>query len=226
MLGFRRRTAQAVLMVGVVALLAGCGVAAPAATSTPTPSRTSRPSASPTPTPTATAAALVLSTAGLGPIRMGSPIPTGAPVRWDPDACPDGPAGGSAGFWLATDPVAGELTVDRQQPFGVSTRNGDRDGPVDLLQVWSSQYRTPSGLHVGSPDAAVRTALPKATVLEDDVSRAYSVVSGGWRITLTVADSDGSVLSDDATVQIISVYPATDPATSWWNTDVGAYCSV
>lgn len=209
---------------------AGCTVAPPTAEASPPRGEAPARTAPPSPTPTGSAET-VLSTAGLGALRMGSPVPADAPVRWNPAACPaygaDGsPTGGSTGLWEATDPVSGTISLDRATPFGLLTDSGTRQGPIALLQVWSSQYRTASGLRVGSADGEVRAALPRASVLSDGQSRAYSVVSRGWRLTITVADSGGGPLSDRSTVQIISVYPASEPETSWWNTDVGAGCGV
>lgn len=227
------RLSRALAAIGTLALLAlvtGCGalriVDEPTASTTPV----ARSTPSPGPSQTATETELVVSTAGLGPLVIGAPVPLGAPVSWNPTAClaPNGTAttaeDGYAGLWQPTIRTAGEESGAGSAPFWIITEKGERSGAISLIQVWSSQFRTPSGLRVGSTEARVRSALPGITPQDDGSTRWYSVVAGGNRMTFSL-DENSAPTSDPITVRVISVYPARYPDVSWGpGTLGGAYC--
>jgi hypothetical protein len=179
--------------------LAGC--ATPSAPSE-APASSARPSVSPTPAPEVRPALsdLVVSPAGLGPLRVGTPVPDAeadvALVTWDALGCGDsaGPRVEGepfAGFWRSVypDDVSAETGT-----FDVVTVGGVQGGPIANIIVKSAEPATAEGIHVGSTLDDVLAAYPGATLAEEtSVSTVYLLEGETGSLTIEIArESEGT----------------------------------
>jgi hypothetical protein len=207
-----RNAALAITVLTAALALTACSTPAP---STPSPASSSpAPSGTPSASASSDPNALVVSTDGLGPLKMGQQVPAGnGLVTWKPDLC-----GAGAGGWQTTGP-----------DFGM--RGGDAEtDPVAGFQIADPEIVTPSGVHVGSTHAEVAAALPDAAYQvtsvygTDDVGW-YSVVAGGNRLTLSVTTGDGAKVVDSTPVKVIFLLPASADDRPYIGTGgVGASC--
>lgn len=152
-------------MIATVVVLAGCAA-------TPPPSSPRPHAATPSASASATAATqpaladLVLTTHGIGDIRLGQPVPADDPataiVKWDPRACvtEGGLTEGEpyAGLWEDNYPLAAS---DGAGAFILLTSDGTRDAPVSYIGVRAaSAVHTKPGIRVGSSLDSLKAAYP------------------------------------------------------------------
>jgi len=157
------RVAGVAIVVAVV--LGGCAATPPHPSSQP---HSSAPSASASPI-AATRPALadvVVTTHGIGDIRLGQPVPADEPaiaiVRWDATACVSegGLTEGEpyAGLWVANYPP---VDAHDANAFALVTSDGTHDAPVDYVAVRNaSAVHTKPGITVGSSLDALKAAYP------------------------------------------------------------------
>jgi hypothetical protein len=212
-----RRTVLPLAAALAILALTACSTPAPSASPT-SPSATTP---SDTSTPTASAgvtdapAALVVSTDGIGSLKLGKPVPAGDPlVTWTPNVC------GEGGLW----------TPAADAGFSISTADLAEKGAVNGVQVNHPDIRTPSGLHVGSTKAEVAAALPGAKYQVASVYGTadvgwYSVEAGGNRITLSITSADGAKVGDSTKVAFIFVLPASRTDTHYIGTGGVGSCA-
>lgn len=200
----RRPIVVAVLGAALALALAGCAAPGhPGATHSSAPRASS--SASATPTPAATRPALgdlVLSAAGLGPIHLGSAVPTTpaplAIVVWDPVDCVStdlGIAAGDpdAGAWKTTFPDAAGPAGTRP-PFIITTVGSTQTGNVNLVWAWTEGVHTAAGIRVGSTLAQLHAAYPSfsRTITDGFESDVYIVDASTGFLVFEVSKQDSS----------------------------------
>lgn len=157
----------------VLALLAGCGGEIPDPADSSPPAATS---AAPEPTPTAAPvpfkpalADLVLSPHGVGPVKIGHPLPAAEPdvavALWDETYCdfdevvPFGSQRVDHGGWKA----AYEPSEHSKPAFFLSSTT--TESPITHIIVFAPEIRTVEGIGVGSAEAEVISAYPAATTV-------------------------------------------------------------
>ncbi|MDQ1546066.1 MAG: hypothetical protein QOH69_970 [Actinomycetota bacterium] len=213
MIAFPKRILAPVILAGaVVFVLTACAPPHhPGGSSSHHPGHSA--SATPTPTPAATRPAigdLILSTSGLGPLHLGSPVPTTpAPLAlmvWNPTACVSADLGISAGdpnagAWHTTFPDA-DGPAGTREPFILTTVGSAQTGNVNLVWVWSDGPHTAAGIHVGSTLEQLHSAYP-------DFAR---TVTGGVSDVYVIDGPTGS-LSFEVSRQ------STDGGTDYWPAD-------
>jgi hypothetical protein len=221
-------SAAAAILLG----LASCSVGIPVAD--PSSSRPHATSATPAPSsePTRPALAdLILSPGGLGPLRLGQPVPSTASdlalATWKADACVDsGIAIGQpyAGQWITTypDDPAGPLQHD---PFRIAVAGGVKSGAITAVQIFSPAVRTATGIHLGSSADDVARAYPGATVVPGSVSTVTVVDGPGGRLLIEVA---GPELQPQqvGTVVIMTAIPPEEAPRPFFASDTGVGCPV
>lgn len=164
---------------------------------------------------------LVISTDGLGPVRLGEAPPAagpGAVVEWQERGCVVLDDDGNAqpyGRWAATygfrtSPFGADLS-----PFGLVT-DGER---VTAIEVVTEGPRTPAGVQVGDSLAQVQSAHPEARLVgRTEPSGAlpgrdvWAVVEGDRTLAFQVAtDEPGAAFpAEPGTVMAIVVTLGTD----------------
>lgn len=156
------RLALATLTLSLVVLTGCAGPAStPAETTAPpvveTPTATPEPTASETADPEAEA--LIISTAGLGPVKLNAPVPADLAVAtWHPDFCP----GGEGAFAPAG------ATAKDETLYVVRTKEFDESSDVKTIIVYDETILTPSGVHVGMSLKEVKKILPDMERLTGD----------------------------------------------------------
>jgi hypothetical protein len=149
---------------------------APAEVATPTPGPTT---ASVSPEPTATYSGPILSSEGLGPLRVREAVPAGQDlVTWNPEACFPGD---DFGQWQTDRTyIAGD--GESYAPFEVWNR-GEKSNIITLILVFDPAIETRHGLHVGSSLAEVK-ALGAVDAGHDE----YGGESEAWVIRGSVGE--------------------------------------
>ena len=206
-----RRLAALVVPALVLALASGCAgptdtgaapsstAASEAAATSAAPTETTTPTQTPTSTvsPTATPApgTPVITTAGYGDLKIGSPVPDGTElVSFYPDQCYDG-------RWSTpgTDPETDPITV--------RTEGNTKDGAIKWISFASSEIETKSGAHVGSTREELKALFPDAKEAADGA-------------LLVVGDDLGQVVfefesaDDDAVAEIHVIGAKDEPFTA------------
>ncbi|WP_213816559.1 hypothetical protein [Glaciihabitans sp. dw_435] len=230
--------------------LSGCATEAAGTSSTtaspaPTESVTPLPSVpTVTTTPTTPAAEatrpapdfLVVSTEGVGPLVIGSPVPAApaasAVVAWDADYCvgadrPDVVAGGPfAGAWVPRYAKTATATSGTRFPFEMVTKGSKKDAPVTMIYVWSPLMSTTQGIHPGSTVTELTSAYgADATVKHFPMSDVYTVTGPTGRISFEVAtkaDTAGATLV--GTVVWMTAYDVATEPFAMAGTDAGSLC--
>jgi hypothetical protein len=180
------------IAAGAIVLLVGCA-ATPAAVSTHAPTASSTPKAVPTPILTRPALAdLVVSTEGIGDLKMGFPVPQDAAdlalISYNPTACVSADLGvnagdPNAGAWTANYPAA-QNAYGPDAPFTVITDQPTQTGPVGLIAVWSPGIHTDKGIGIGDSLDKLKAAYPTfSEVVAGAVSDVY-VVRGSKGVIL------------------------------------------
>ncbi len=186
-----------------IAVLALAGCTATPAASTPHPTRTV-PSSTPVAESKPALSDLVIGPDGLGPIRLGAPVPeqpaSVAIARYDPDFCrADIEQGGQvfvpgapfSGAWITTytDPLA----------FTILPAQGERTGDVlaitvnELRDGSGSVIHTAAGIHPGSTTAELLKAYPKFTsVTHFDLTDIYTIVGSQGQLVFEVSPAVAS----------------------------------
>ena len=198
-----------------ILVLAGC------TSSTPSTGETYTDSASPTvvetasPTPTPTSAESVITTAGLGPLVIGQPVPSGnGIVEWVADACLPG-SDKQFGEWIGD-------TTDPEAPGVVAHTDGE-NGVLDQLLVSSPTITTESGAHVGMTVADLTAIFPSAELIERDDVDLLVVSDKNGQVAFEVATDRGADTWDIVlpgvnvidTVVLIQVIPADRDVVPW-----------
>ena len=184
----RIRGLSLVVMVSAAAvLLSACdpgGAGAPTASPTAaTPTQSGSPAVDPA---KPLLKELVLTTEGLGELKIGIAPPTGDPsvnlVSFEADACE---AEGLPGIWQATYPDT-DLGFGPQPPFAIAV-TGDA---VSRIDVNTPEIFTDMGLHVGSSldeVLGVYPGGPDAVISHADVSDVYVFIGANGKLQFEVA---------------------------------------
>ncbi|HEY5231898.1 MAG TPA: hypothetical protein VIJ11_13530 [Galbitalea sp.] len=212
------RGAVAVGALALVVGVSGCAAAvrppAHSASTQPTP-------APPRSTLAPTVAPFALTADGLGPLRVGAPVPDDgtAPgvVEFTPLTCT---AEADGGAWVPT---------DRDQKFIVLTVGAHRSGAITSIGDFSSDISTAKGIHVGSSVDAVRSAYPDATVMSNNSTDIYVVNGTLGHLIIEVTGSASAQAGMWPAAQQNLVYdmraePLGDAVHSVANTDAYGVC--
>lgn len=217
---------RSVIALAAISMLAGCSTFPQASG----PTETATPSATPSPAPTKPALSqLVVGPAGLGPLRLGSPVPAEstatAVVDYRADACGAESENPGLGLWLPSYPGE-EAAHGGQGPFSVQTEDDAREGAISKIWVWSSKIATSTGVHPGSLLAEVEAAYPSpSSVIRGTFTSLYVIDGTSGRMVIEVADDAAYWGADeDGRVVWIGVQPITEQAGSIAGTDAASGC--
>lgn len=236
-----RRVFRSVMVLGTVLALSGCageGGAPPSATGTPSEMVTPAPSATDAPTPTPSPSPevpvdahpdlsdLVVSTSGLGPLRIGVP-PTGNPgaamIEWVPDACPDADV---PGRWSAAGyPDDLNYMAEPAAPFRLAAD----ETAVGRIDVIGSSPATANGIHIGSSLDDLRVAYPDLQgPYEGPGSRVWWVQDATGTVAFETQGDAGGLRpagTPEGVILIRILEPGVDPAFATANSgDVADAC--
>ncbi len=161
----------------VVLLLGGCSAAVPSSTPRPTETATIEPTPvqSETPPSRPDESDLVLTSEGLGYLKIGDPVPEMESAVAIVELDPDYPCYPPTGAWL---------TTYHDDAFVIRTENAVPSAAVDWILVKSTDIGTDRGIHVGDTREVVLAAYPEAS---------ESAQSGG-DIDLYIATGDRGML--------------------------------
>lgn len=134
---------------------------------------------------------LVITTAGLGPLRLDADASDDPMVRWDPRACEGTDAPGrwvAAGRWVADYEDGRNAVGGPEAPFLVTTT---QEHDVVRIEVGTPGPRTTGGIQVGDTLADLRAAHPEFTRLmtADETGRleSWGIVDGDRTLAVEVA---------------------------------------
>lgn len=169
-----------ILALGLTGCTAPTEAPSPSTAPSSSPSTTTEPSA---PEP------FVLSADGVTPFRLGESVadadPEGALLAWDGELCSE-PGYPAEGRWLPTE--GGESAG-----LWVITRDRAEDGAVEQVGVTSPDYRTESGVGVGSTREELLAAEPTAELLEVPDSSSEGQVLGSPSDAYVVEGDRGTI---------------------------------
>lgn len=184
-------------------------------------------------------ATMTLTPDGLGPLRIGAPVPDhGTPtamVIWDPDYCREfpHPQGGSTGAFHANYPHTVSPALGSVAPFTVVTAHGESDGTISSMVVFTPEVETTLGLGVGASRTELIAAYPSFDEhWSGPLSDVYALNGDNGRLVFEVAKRATAPLhdywSDDVldTVLWMLVVPAGAPAPAIAASDAGGPCAI
>jgi hypothetical protein len=143
-------------------------------------------------------ATAVITTAGYGDLKLGSPVPKSSTlVKWvttDPNEC-----AGNAGYWALTSDEGNIL---------VRTENNERNGDIIAISVWNtSSIATKSGAHVGTTLNDLKAMFPQADIQED--GDLYVVKDSLGQVVFDVGDTGTS--SEEVVILIHVLRASAEP---------------
>jgi hypothetical protein len=178
------------------------------------------------PTPPAAAVnPLLVTTEGVGYLRVGAPVPQDEAepiVVFDPDACVGGSSAGADGAWIATADGMdyGDLYV--------ITKPRTRDGDISALYVFNAEFTTAEGIHPGSTFAELTAAYAQFDeVVTGDGSDLYVIDGQSGQLVFEIAnrgDIRGPAPDAFTSVVWMSVHPFGAPLTPIAFTDGNDQC--
>ena len=219
----------------VIVALAGCTATPPQ----PIRSTTTAPNPGPSAAAKPALGALVIGTDGLGPVRLGEPVPVQpaniAVVRYDPQFCKT-TIEQNGGTFTAGEPFSGAwiTTFPDPQAFTILTDGGTRGGAVTAIEAnaWqpgsASKVGTAAGVHAGDTRAELEKAYPKFTsVTHFDQTDIYTIVGTHGQLVFEVSPGDATDVAPDRILSIRAVRSASESpyeAGPMYGTDGGGPC--
>ena len=198
------------------------GEPVPAAEPTAPPEPLGTPAAEPPVDPHPPVADLVISTSGLGPLRVGVPLgtnPGAAMLEWDPDLCLD--LQPDPGQWVVSG-YAEDTAYDGRlrPPFGAEV---EPDG-ISRIDVLGVTPRTAEGVGVGTPLTDLQAVYPAlqgpVTAFGDSRTWWISDASGSLVFeTVTPGASEATAGRPEAVAFVRVLAPGVDPAYTIFGTD-------
>ena len=176
---------------------------------TPSPTYTSTIVPSP-PLPSATPGQLVITTAGYGDLRVGSPVPAATRLaRWEADLC-----GPDSGAWVPAEWHKGDDTE-----YVIRTDERKRGGAITTLIFYSPDIQTKSGARPGMSTDALKDLFPGLPVLGTH----HDSTLFGVTDDLGTVEFEAYEGGDNIVLDIMVLSPGTKPF-GIGSTDGGSYC--
>jgi hypothetical protein len=225
-----RRTVVFTALVATLLTLGACAAPEPAPTSSPSnaPDATSQPTSAPA---KPALADLVLSTSGLGPLRLGEPVAEEpadvAVVVYDPTGCV-----GEPGELEAGDPGAGlwRPTYPEDRPFEVVTEGRAQGGAIVNIQVGAPPVATEADIRVGSSLDELLAAYPAMPAPTNEFVSLYTLEDPAGKLVFEVApatDDTGYWQPEQLdTVVYMTAYAPGQTVSAVYATDSAGACSV